>query len=109
MISVDEKSTENVKINKIIKKSFLKKEENFDTIIFNVVDMKNSNAKIFIKYYINDMMMISNNFTKKIFEFENFLKEKNATQTREKEQKKKNLKKNDNKSFEKTKKKKINE
>ena len=33
MINVDEKSTKNVKIKKIIKKKFLKKKENFNTII----------------------------------------------------------------------------
>ena len=41
-----------------------------------------------MKYHINDTTTISNNFTKFFFEFENFLKEKSAAQTHEKEQKK---------------------
>ena len=87
MINVDEKSIKNVKIKKIIKKKFLKKKENLDTTMFEIVDMKNLNAKILIKYYINNTITISSNFTKFFFEFENFSKEENATQTHEKEQK----------------------
>ena len=83
MINVDEKSTENVKIKKIVKKKFSKKKENLDTMMFEVVGVKNSNVVIFIKYHINDTTTISNNFTKK-----------------------KSSKKNENGSFEKTKKKK---
>ena len=86
MISVGEKLTENVKMKKIVKKKFSKKEENLDTIMFEVVDVKNSNAVTFIKYYINDTTTISSNFTKK-----------------------KSSEKNENKSFEKTKEKKTNE
>ena len=96
-------------MKKIIEKRFLKKEKNFDTMMFDVVDMKNSNAVIFIKYYIDNMITISNSFIKFSFEFKNFLKQKNATQTQKKEQKKKSSKENENESFEKTKKKKINE
>ena len=84
MISVDEKSTENVKIKKIIEKKFLKKKENFDTMMFDVVDNKNSDA-ITIKYHINDITTISSSFTKFFFEFKNFLKKKNAAQTQKKE------------------------
>ena len=106
MISVGEKLTKNVKIKKIVKEKSLKKEKNFDTIMFNVVGVKNSNAIIFMKYYINDTMTISSNFTKFSFEFENFLKEENAAQTHEKEQKKKkSSKKNENETSEETKKK----
>ena len=78
IINVGEKSAEDVK--RIIKKKFSKK-ENLDTIIFGVVDVKNSNAVIFMKYYIDDTTTISGNFTKK-----------------------KNSKKNENESFEKAKK-----
>ena len=79
-------------------------------MIFDVVNMKDSNAKIFMKYYIDDTTMISNNFTKFSFEFENFFKKENAAQTREKEQKKeKNSKENENENFEKTKEKKTDE
>ena len=86
MINVGEESAENVKMKKIMKKKFSKKKENFDIIMFEVVDVKNSNAVTFIKYHINDTTTISDNFTKK-----------------------KNLKKNENESFEKTKKKKTDE
>ena len=50
--------------------------------MFEIVDMKNLNVEIFMKYHINDTTTISNNFTKK-----------------------KNSKKNENESLEKTKKK----
>ena len=107
MINVDEKSTKNVKMKKIVEKKILKKKENFDTMMFDVVDVKNSNAKIFIKYYIDDTTTISSSFTKFFLKFENFLKKKSAGQTHEKEQKKKkNLKENKNESFEKVKEKK---
>ena len=78
--------------------------------MFDIVNVKNSNAEIFIKYHIDNTTTISNNFTKFSFEFENFLKKKSAMQAHEKKQKeKKTSKKNENKSSEETKKKKINE
>ena len=86
MINVGEKSTRNVKMKRIVKKEFSKKKENLDTMMFEIVDVKNSNAEIFMKYYVNDTTTISNNFTKK-----------------------KSSKKNENKSFEKTKKKETDE
>ena len=86
MISADEKPTKDVKMKKIMKKKFLKKKENLDTIMFEVVDVKNSNAMIFMKYHIDDTMTISSSFTKE-----------------------KNSKKNEKENFEKTKKKKTNE
>ena len=79
MINVDEKSTKDVKIKKIIKKRFSKKKENFDTIMFEIVDVKNSNADV--KYYIVGTTTISDSFTKFFFEFENFLKKESAAQT----------------------------
>ena len=105
MINVDEKSTKNVKMKKVIEKKFLKKKRNFHTIMFDVVDVRNSNTMIFIKYHIDDTITISNNFTKFFFEFENSLKKKSATQAQKKKQKKeKNFqKKNKNENFEKIK------
>ena len=81
MINVDEKSTKNVKMKKIVEKKFSKKKENLDTMMFGIVDVKNPNVKIFIKHYINDTTTISNSFTKFSFEFKNFLKKEGATQT----------------------------
>ena len=86
IISVGEKSTRNVEMKKIMKKKFSKKKKNLDTIMFEIVDVKDSNAETFMKYHINDTMTISSSFTKK-----------------------KSSKKNENESFEKTKKKKTNE
>ena len=86
MISVDEKSTKNVKMKKVVKKKISKKKENFDTMIFEIVDVKNSDAVTFIKYHINDTTTISNNF----------MKEKSS-------------KKNENKSSEETKEEETNE
>ena len=86
MISVDEKSTKNVKMKKIVKEEFSKKKENLDTMMFEVVGVKNSNAMIFIKYHINDTTTTSSSFTKE-----------------------KNSKENKNESFKKAKKKKTNE
>ena len=64
MISVDEKSAKDVKMKRIIKKKFSKKKENFDTMMFEIVDVRNSNAVIFMKYYIDDTTTTSNSFTK---------------------------------------------
>ena len=86
MISVDEKSTEDVKMKRIVKEKFSKKKENFDIMMFEVADVKDPNAMILMKYHINDTTTISNNFTKK-----------------------KSSKKNENESSEKTKKKKTDE
>ena len=79
MINVDEKLTKNVKMKKIVKKRSAKKKKIFNTIMFKVVDVKNSNAKTFMKYYIDDTTTISSNFTKFSFEFKNFLKKESAT------------------------------
>ena len=86
MISADEKSTEDIKMKRIVKEKFSKEKKDLDTMMFKIVDVKNSNAMIFMKYHINYTTTISNSFTKK-----------------------KSSKKNENGSFEKTKKKKINE
>ena len=85
MISVGEEPAKDVKMKKIVKKKFSKK-ENFDTMMFEVADVKNSNAVTFMKYHIDDTTTISSSFTKE-----------------------KNSKKNENESFEKTKKKETNE
>ena len=85
MINVGEEPAEDVKMKRIVKKKFSKK-KNLDTIMFEIVDVKDSNAVTFIKYHINDTITISNSFTKK-----------------------KNSKKNENGSFKKAKKKKTNE
>ena len=81
VINVDEKLTKDIKIKKIVERKFLKKKENFDTMMFDVVDVKNSNAMIFVKYHIDDTTTISSSFMTFFFEFRNFLKEKGATQT----------------------------
>ena len=94
MINVDKKSTKDVKMKRIVKQRFSKKKENFDTMMFEVVNVNNSDAEIFMKYYIDDTTTISSSFTKFFFEFENFLKKKSAAQTHEKKLKKKNSKKN---------------
>ena len=86
MINVDEESAKNVKMKKIIKKEFSKKKKNLDTIMFEIVDVKDSNAVIFMKYHIDDTTTISSSFTRK-----------------------KNSKKNENESSEKAKKEKTNE
>ena len=64
MISAGEKPTENVKIKKIIKEKFSKKKKNFDTIMFEIADVKDPNAVTLMKYYIDDMITISSSFTK---------------------------------------------
>ena len=86
IISVDEKPTEDVKMKKIVKEKFSKEKENLDTMMFEIVDVKDPNAVTFIKYHIDDITTISGSFTKE-----------------------KNSKKNENESFEEAKKKKTNE
>ena len=65
MISVDEEPAKNVKMKKIVKEKFSKKKENFDTMMFEVVDVKNSNTVILMKYHIDDTTTISSSFTRK--------------------------------------------
>ena len=64
MISAGEEPTEDVKMEEIVKKKFSKK-ENLDTMMFEIVDVKNSNAVTFMKYYIDDTTTISGSFTRK--------------------------------------------
>ena len=85
MINVDEEPAENVKMKRIVKEKFSKKKD-FDTMMFEIVDVKNSDAMIFIKYHIDDTTTISSSFTKE-----------------------KSSKENENKNFKKAKKKKTDE
>ena len=64
MINVSEESMKDIKMKKIVKEKFSKKKENFDKMMFEIVDVKNSNAMIFIKYHIDDTTTISSSFTK---------------------------------------------
>ena len=82
-MSEEKKEEENEKMEEIVKEKFSEKEKNLDTMMFEVVDVKNSNAVTFMKYHIDDTTTISGSFTRK-----------------------KSSKKNENESFEKTKKKK---
>ena len=79
MINADEKSTKNVKMKRIVKEKFSKK-ENPDTMMSEIVDVKNSNAIIFMKYHIDDTTTTSSNFTK-----EKSLKKKRRRELREDE------------------------
>ena len=87
-----------MKIKKMIEKRFSKKEVNSNTIMFESVNVKNSNAQIFIMFHINDTTSFANIFISKfVFEFEDFLKIENKTstkaQTKEKNSKNKNFEK----------------
>ena len=73
-------------MKKIVKEKFSKKKKNFDTIMFEIVDVKDPNAIIFMKYHIDDTTTTSSSFTKE-----------------------KSSKKNENESFEKAEEKKTNE
>ena len=64
MISVGEKPAENVKMKRIVKEKFSKKED-FNTMMFEIVDVENSNAVILMKYHIDDTTTISGSFTRK--------------------------------------------
>ena len=85
MINVGEESAEDVKMKRVVKKKF-SKEKDSDTMMFEIVDVKNPNAMTFMKYHIDDTTTISSNFTEK-----------------------KSSKKNKDGSFEKTKEKKTDE
>ena len=92
MINVDDKSTENVKIKKIIEKKFSKKKVNSNTIIFEDVNVKNSNARTFMMFYIDDTTLFANILnSKSLLEFENSSKIENkmSTKTQTKAQTKK--------------------
>ena len=73
MMNADEKPTKNVKMEKMIKKRFLKKKANLNTMMFESVNVKNLNARTFMIFYINDTTSFANIFIlKQLFEFENF-------------------------------------
>ena len=101
MINVDEESAEDVKMKRIIKKKFSKK-ENLDTMMFGVVGVKNPNAVIFMKYYIDDTTTILDSFTKE----KSSKKNENGSSKKNKNE---SSKKNENESFEKAKEKKTGE
>ena len=63
MINAGEEPAEDVKMKKIVKKKF-SKEKDLDTMMSGIVDVKNPNAVILMKYYINDTTTTSSNFTK---------------------------------------------
>ena len=64
MISAGEEPAEDVKMKKIVKEKFSKEKENLDTMMFEIVDVENPNAVIFMKYHIDDTMTTSGSFTK---------------------------------------------
>ena len=82
MINTDEESAKNVKMKKIVKEKFSKKKKNLDTMMFEIVGVKNINAVIFMKYYINDTTTTSSNFTEKKNSKKN--ENKNSEETKEK-------------------------
>ena len=94
-MNIDEKSTKNVKIKKIIEKNFSKKKKDLNTI-FEIVNVKNLITRTFMIYHIDNTIIISNIITKFFFKFENFLKKADATQTK---MKKKKFKKRKEKKF----------
>ena len=87
MMSVDEKSTKNLKMKNMIEKNFS------NTMIFESINMKTSNAQTII-FHIDDSTSFTNIFiSKPLLEFESFLKIENEmstkVQTKEKNSKKK--------------------
>ena len=66
-----------------LKKKNLKRKMNSNTIMFENVNVKNSNARIFIMFYIDDTTLSASILIlKSLFKFESFLKIKNKTSTR---------------------------
>ena len=86
MISAGEEPTEDVKMKKVVKEKFSKKEEDLDTMMFETVNVKDPNTVTLMKYHIDDTTTTSGSFTKE-----------------------KSSKKNEDGSFEKTKEKKTDE
>ena len=82
MINADEEPTEDVKMKKIVKEKF-SKEENFDTMMFEVAGVKNPNAVTLMKYHIDDTMTISSSFTRE----KNSKKNENESSEEAKEEK----------------------
>ena len=82
MINADEKPAKDVKMKKIMKEKF-SKEENFDTMMSEIADVKNPNAMTLMKYHIDDTTTTSDSFTKKKSS------EKNEDENSEKTKKKK--------------------
>ena len=74
IVNIDEQSTKNVKIKKIIEKKFSKKKINSDMIMFEDINVRKLNVQTFIMFYINDTTSFANIFiSKSLLEFENSL------------------------------------
>ena len=74
-INVDEKSTK-MNMKKLVKKKFEKKKENSRYMMFEDLVVKNSNARISAKHYIDDTTSFSSVIENFSFKFKNFLKKK---------------------------------
>ena len=79
---------------------------NSNTTIFEDVNVRNSNARTFMIFHIDDTTWFASIFTSKLlFKFENFSKIKSTASTKaqtKKQMKEKNSKKKEKKNFEKT-------
>ena len=72
-INADKKSTK-MNMKRFVKKRFEKKKENSRYMMFENLVVKNSNAQVSTKYYINDTTSSSNVIENFLFKSENFLK-----------------------------------
>ena len=72
-INADEKSAK-MNMKELVKKKFEKKKENSQYIMFEDLVVKNSNAQISAKYYIDDTTSSSNVIENFSFKFKNVLK-----------------------------------
>ena len=70
-INADEKSAK-MNMRKLMKKRFEKKKKNFRYVMFEDLVVKNSNARISAKHYINNTTSSSNVIENFSFKFENF-------------------------------------
>ena len=70
-------------MKKLIEKKFLKKKINLNIMIFEDVNIKNSNARTFIIFYINNTISFASILISKLlFKVKSFLKIKSGVSTK---------------------------
>ena len=72
-----------MKIKKIIENKFFKKKVTSNGIVFESVNVKNTNARIFMMFYIDNTTSFANTFISKfLFEFKDFSNIENDASTK---------------------------
>ena len=76
------KKSSKINMREIVEKRFSKKKENFRYMMFENVVVKNSNARILIKHFIENTTLFSNVIKSFSFKFKNFSEKESEKKTK---------------------------